>query len=334
MSKQRDLIRLSLSLPSGELAKELQIFPYGIIKTTKGNFLFSAEAAERLMQADEDWGNQRSADYEHQSLMGMEAPASAWYELALKDDGLWATNIRWTQKAQEYLNNDEYKYFSPAFYTNWDGEIVEYINFALTNLPATKRMDGLLAASILNVYGDNKASESEFNMDLKSLIAVLGMATDSKESDVLARLNALNTQVTSLISLTGAADVTAAMGVLTGWRDAAKQVEKLSADNTALHAELNQGKRKRLLDDAENEGKLTPAMRKSIEEDDGFKPIRENLSSLTAYLEVQPKVVNLGRNTHPDPNKTATNALTEEDKAVAAQLGLSLEAFKSAKEIK
>lgn len=142
---------LTIPVPGGEPPREFRIFPFGRVETTKGVFLFDQEAARRVMQAWRDYGNRLSVDYEHQALEPVTngpVPAAGWFELELREDGLWAVNVEWTPRAMELLRNREYRYFSPAFYVDEEGRIVELINLALTNLPATKRMEPLVAKAV------------------------------------------------------------------------------------------------------------------------------------------------------------------------------------------
>ena len=66
-------------------------------------------------------------DYEHQTLSDREAPAAGWIKkidgLAIKaKDGLWAI-AEWTEKARQYIQNKEYRYFSPVFWINPSREV-------------------------------------------------------------------------------------------------------------------------------------------------------------------------------------------------------------------
>lgn len=152
--------RVMLRIPlGGDAPSEVRLFRYGDNETTQGTFIFDAISAASVMAADSDYGNERSADYEHQALFSppVEAPASAWYRLALREDGLYAVEIRWTERARRMIEAGEYRYISPAFMVDPEtNRVMEYINFALTNLPATKRMEALLKADPLaNFIADN-----------------------------------------------------------------------------------------------------------------------------------------------------------------------------------
>ena len=57
-------------------------------------------------------------DYEHQTLDGVEAPASGWIkELKVEGDSLLA-KIEWTKRAKEQIKNKEYRYLSPVLISN------------------------------------------------------------------------------------------------------------------------------------------------------------------------------------------------------------------------
>ena len=144
---------------------EFRIFAFGTFESTKGSFIFDKEAAQLVMDAQAAWGNECSMDYEHQALQDppIKAPAAAWYTLALRDDGLWATGIKWTPGGAAHLTAGEYRYFSPAFMSDKDTKrITRLVNLALTNLPATLDMQPLVAASMVAV--DKRSSRVALSM--------------------------------------------------------------------------------------------------------------------------------------------------------------------------
>lgn len=141
------------SMDSADLPKEFRIFPMGKVDTSKGEFVFDEKGAKSLMAFYAEQGNELSIDYEHMAVSDppMIAPAAGYFKLELREDGLWAVDVRWTKRAAEMLANKEYQYFSPAFIAEKDsGRINKLLNVALTNIPATKNMTPLIAASLLN----------------------------------------------------------------------------------------------------------------------------------------------------------------------------------------
>jgi phage I-like protein len=65
----------------------------------------------------------------------------------MRDDGLWAVDVTWTERAAELLRNGEYRYFSPViFWTDEDHTDVAALGpVALTNDPAMRGVPALAA---------------------------------------------------------------------------------------------------------------------------------------------------------------------------------------------
>lgn len=103
-------------------------------------------------------------DYEHQSLWGGEAPAAGWITevWSAKDDSeLWG-KVKWTDRALEYIKNEEYRYLSPVFnFSAVDQKTganigVRLESVALTNTPFLDELGEVRA---------NKNFTKETNMD-------------------------------------------------------------------------------------------------------------------------------------------------------------------------
>lgn len=131
---------------------QFQIWPVGKILTTKGTFLFDKLAAKSVMSSWRDYGNRITFDFEHMAVnperRAGDGKAAGSCQLELRADGLWAVDVRWTPTAAKGLADGEWLYFSPFFESDEKtGRILELINIALTNVPATKNMQPLVAAS-------------------------------------------------------------------------------------------------------------------------------------------------------------------------------------------
>jgi len=75
-------------------------------------------------------------------------PAAGWISgLDVRADGLWATDVTWTERARELLSAGEYRYFSPViFWTDEDQTDVAALGpVALTNDPALHNVPALAA---------------------------------------------------------------------------------------------------------------------------------------------------------------------------------------------
>ncbi|HWL89377.1 MAG TPA: phage protease [Polyangiaceae bacterium] len=140
-------------LPDEELPKAFRIFAAGWNHTSKGKFLFDDQAAESVLKDYQAQNNDLCIDYDHKALdpeaRAGDGKAAGWFQLELGEQGgLWAVNVRWTPPAAEALANREWRYFSPAFTADPKSKrILQLVNIALTNIPATRNMKPLVAAS-------------------------------------------------------------------------------------------------------------------------------------------------------------------------------------------
>jgi phage I-like protein len=141
------------ALVGGEPPTEFCIFTAGAVETSKGTFIFDVAAAQAVMAAYVLQGNEMMIDYDHASLGSNADPALAsraagWFNLEVRNGELWAVNVRWTPPAATALRVKEWRYMSPAFSTAPDGHITALMNVAITNLPATRNLQPLMAANV------------------------------------------------------------------------------------------------------------------------------------------------------------------------------------------
>ena len=144
-------------------ADSFVIFPRGVMKTSKGNFLFDDKAAEMIMSEYEDQGmDLLPIDFDHGMLTGEPTPdsssAAGWFIPAVEERGLVATEVKWTPRALGMLKDREFRHYSPAFDVDTsdeidvDGEVAyrvtKLVNVALTNLPASKDQIPLVASAV------------------------------------------------------------------------------------------------------------------------------------------------------------------------------------------
>jgi hypothetical protein len=145
-------VALSIVVTDETPPSEFRIFTAGEVETTKGTFVFDDVAAQSVMADYEAHGIDLMIDYDHASLGSMADPALAgraagWFNLELRDGELWAVNVRWTQVAANALVQKEWRFMSPAFELSDGDRISKLINVALTNIPATRQLEPLMAAN-------------------------------------------------------------------------------------------------------------------------------------------------------------------------------------------
>jgi phage I-like protein len=170
---------------------EFRLFAAGTIRTTKGDYLFDDAAAESVMAAYADMGHRIVIDYEHQSVnpdaRAGDGKAAGWCDLEVRNKELWAVNVKWTPPAATALANFEWAYMSPTFEFSDDDDnrILELINVAITNVPATKKLTPLVAASRKHPTMTTKKKA----LDAKAAAAKLAAKTKAAKTKAAAGLD-------------------------------------------------------------------------------------------------------------------------------------------------
>jgi hypothetical protein len=174
-SRARRVIALSIVLAGDEPPNEFRIFTAGKVDSTKGSVLFDEAAAKSVMAEYTTHGIDLMIDYDHASLgmaidPALAGKAAGWFNLAVRNGELWAVNVRWTGPAADALRRKEWRFMSPAFNTDADGRVTSVLNVAITNLPATRRLEPLMAASV-TALGENGMDPKRIAEALDALIA-------------------------------------------------------------------------------------------------------------------------------------------------------------------
>ena len=194
----RNLRKLTLTIPEegnlverdapGQAPKAFRIWSAGENRCDDESVFFTEKSAELLLQEQAERGRLYSFDFDHLSLSS-DRPASSgraagWHQLEVRKDAagqseLWAVNIDWCADAKAGLEAQppHWRYFSPAFFTNSEGEIVSYVNCALCINPLTHQLP-----SLANIRGA-AASTGVGNMDEKAVKAALAVLASSESSD-------------------------------------------------------------------------------------------------------------------------------------------------------
>ena len=178
-----ELIMLSAA-ESGlsKVPSEIKILPLGTVSSRKGTFLVDDRSVEMILKDFRGRKLDLVIDYEHQTLMNVQAPAGGWITELYKGPDAIVAKVEWTPKALEYLKNREYRYLSPVIKVQKDGRVSAIQSVALTNTPA---IDGMFA-----MCKDNTEMKGENEMDLKKLAAILGLPEGATEADVENALKA------------------------------------------------------------------------------------------------------------------------------------------------
>lgn len=263
-------------------------------------------------------------DFDHRSFAGQglaDSRAAGWITaLAVEGDRIVAS-VEWTEEGRKALEGRAYRFVSPVFKARPDGRVALIEGAGLVNNPALPQLRQL--------------ASQETQMDpIQQIAGLLGMAAD-KPDDIVARVTALAAAETQLASIKAAAKVsgddaaTQICARLTAAApDPAQFVPKAAFDGlqtqlASLQADVHSGKVEAALERAREAGKLTPDL-----EDWATRLASKDLAEFEAWAAVAPVRVAFGQRQlagRQPPAKSDT--LTEAERLVASQLGLTAEAY-------
>lgn len=310
----------------GTIPNEIQLLPFGQVKTEKGTLLADQMAIKEIIKVFNTRVNDLVIDYEHQTLTGEEAPAAGWIkELIDKgQDGLWA-KVEWTPRGEEYIKNKEYRYLSPVvMIRKSDGRAIRLHSAALTNTPAIDGMNPI--ANSIGAFAPE--SEESVIMDLlKKLAALLGLAETATEEEIIAAISKLkeptvaNKEVLSLLGLKETSSLDETKGAIIALKNPSGYVK--AEEFKALKDELDIKKRDDLVSLALNSGKVAPAQKEWAEQYALKDPV-----GFKAFLDKAPVVVPLSQLKVGDPPAKDSVVDDETQLSVNKQLGISEADFK------
>ena len=285
----------------------IQLTPRGRVTARDGRpFVFDPE---KLAAAFRDQGLKLSIDFEHEgefpSSLGSR-PARAWVEdVEVRPEGLFG-KVDWLPDAAIALAAKAYRYISPTFWREADGVTARLMKGA-----------ALVKSPALGMPAIASATNGQDASMLKDLLAQLGLAETASATDA----------TTAIASLKAG--------------DPSKFVPKAQYDQTvtalsALQAEVDAGKKaaeavrcSALIDDAIKAGKIAPAAKEQY-----LVLAQGNYDGTKAAIDAMPKVLEPGQDpatATADPTAGATGKLSEAEKAMAANLGLTEAAYRAAR---
>ncbi|MDD4978776.1 MAG: phage protease [Gallionella sp.] len=159
--------------------KIIRLIPAGIFRATDGRpaglpgWKLTASNAAAIIQAATLRANDFLIDYEHQTISasknGLPAPAAGWFKrLEWRNGdsgGLFALDVRWTERAAAMIAAREYRYISPVFTFDFKtGDVQGLHSAAITNDPALDGLTDMVAAksgfqrSVMSKYDRDHAN--------------------------------------------------------------------------------------------------------------------------------------------------------------------------------
>lgn len=205
---------------------------------------------------------------------GGEAPAFGWFRnfTTEVDGSIWA-DVEWNSRGKKAVSEKEYKYISPVFTRDKDGNITEILRAALTNNPN-------LDNPALN---SSQETEEEKNMD-KELCAALGLPETATTADALAAIEKLKTELNGAQNKGVDLAAYAPRADLTAMQQRAEKAEKELAEMNAASLKT---KAEAAVEQAVKDGKIAPASKEVYLDlcstKDGFEKF-EKIMAATASI--------------------------------------------------
>lgn len=268
-------------------------------------------------------------DYEHQTLLadqnGKPAPAAGWVDrnsLQWRGDGLYG-RVTWTAAASQAINADEYRYLSPVFPYDQNGEPLDILHIALTNTPAIDTAVPALAAA--RMASTESIEPEEDSMDKAKLLKALSLEDGATDEQIEAAIVALKSSAKDAIDEVAALKATAKQDMsqfvpVAVLNEANQQLAALKAgsETAELDTLIKQG-----LDDGRIAGQATA---------DWLK--QQGLAACKNYLQDAPAVAALKgatqTNGKPPVPEAKPDALSTEELAVCKSMGITPEAYRTA----
>ncbi|MDH5786407.1 MAG: phage protease [Chromatiales bacterium] len=342
---------------NGHVPAEIQLTPAGQFRARDGRpeglhgWYIDADIAARVIARAQATAGDFVIDYEHQTLHaeknGQPAPAGGWWQGANMEwrdgEGLFATDITWTDNARAVIAAREYRYISPVLaYDKTTGHVLAILMAALTNYPAIEGLSDLTAMAAAKFDFTSHHQQETDTVKREQLIKLLGLAEDASDEQIQAGMEALKaradlmSEVRTSLGIDEQASVSEAIATLktnadSNEPDPAKYVpidsmKALQTEVASLTVRLNGKEVDDLVDLAMSEGKLLPAQEAWARELGG-----KDIDALKGYLDsAQPIAALKGKQTGGKaPEGGVTDGeLGEEAIAICKQMGIDPEEYK------
>ena len=268
----------SLNVDRTTPPKEIKLFPLGLVKSQKGDFLIDTEAYNSILNHFKAHHVDIPIDYEHQTLQDVQAPAAGWIkDLILKQDGVYAS-VEWTEKAAQYLAAKEYRYLSPVVSVREsDRKALLLHSAALTNTPA---IDGMTA--IVNSAKVGSPSKTPLD-DMEGETNNLPPASSEQEADEPAEL------IKGLRGMLQLPDDAPLSDIENRIAELLQGQAALKLEVNSLRFEAHKCKAEEAVTMALKTGKLMP-----YQKDWAFRSAMSQLEGFKDWAETAPQVVPMG----------------------------------------
>ena len=173
----------------GQAPTAFRIWAAGENACDDGSVFFTEQSAVLLVAEQASRARVYAIDFDHLSLTANRPAesgrAAGWHSIEVRKDAddkpeLWAVSVEWCSDAKAGLEETppRWRFFSPAFLTNDEGEITSYVNLALCINPLTHDIPSLAART-----GDQMKDQL-----LAALAMLASDASDDEKKEAKAKL--------------------------------------------------------------------------------------------------------------------------------------------------
>lgn len=199
----------ALSQAISTASREIRILPPGLFRASDGRpvglagWKIDAASAARIV-SDLAIRDDLVVDYDHQTMMakenGQPAPAAGWFNRVVwrEGEGLFAVDVKWTDKAKQMIAAQEYRFISPVFSFDAEtGQVERLLALGLTNNPALSGLTDLAKIAV-NARGFSLSAERQAALTAQKAGAVLALQTAKAAVDYQTSQAALGVHVTTV----------------------------------------------------------------------------------------------------------------------------------------
>jgi phage I-like protein len=179
---------LSLNFENETVPASIELIPAGALIQGRDGRKWKNDNPQKVVLASMARLSKLVIDENHATDLsapkGGSSPAMGWMtNLRTGNGGSILADVEWTKRGEQAVLNKEYRFISPVFLHDDQGEITVVLRAALTNSPN------------LQLPALNSETPEKNNMEVsmnKELCAALGLSETATEAEMLAAVKALN----------------------------------------------------------------------------------------------------------------------------------------------
>lgn len=161
-----------IELQGGQAPEWITLLPAGVVTLADGrgpfrNFDPQGVVTASLVRAGK---TELPGDYDHhmdtEPQAGVKGIACGWIKELKVEAGAVRARVEWTSAGRRHIEAREYRYVSPRFGADKDGNVIFIARFALTNKPAITDLPAIIAAAMAEQPGLLSAAAVEADTEL------------------------------------------------------------------------------------------------------------------------------------------------------------------------